>query len=139
MEIFNEILWYNHNLADIPPFYARLLFLYAKLRSVVISGNVVESIRFSCVVSACDSYDGLRSVRMAGYRLSSHSGLYNRSSLSSRFTATDEALRNVSAIFAFKSDSWNSIFGSKANFMEHLSLLGYVLIAPTAFYRLDRS
>lgn len=60
------------------------------------------------------------------YRLSSHSGLYNRSSLSHRFAATDEALRNVSAIFAFKADSWNSIFGSKANFMEHLSLLGYL-------------
>ncbi|XP_046635903.1 uncharacterized protein LOC124314670 [Daphnia pulicaria] len=57
-------------------------------------------------------------------RLSSHSGLYNRSSLSHRFAVTDEALRNVSAIFAFKADSWNSIFGSKANFMEHLSLLG---------------
>ncbi|KAI9565481.1 hypothetical protein GHT06_009273 [Daphnia sinensis] len=48
----------------------------------------------------------------------------NRSSLSHRFAITDEALRNVSAIFAFKADSWNSIFGSKANFMEHLSLLG---------------
>ncbi|KAK4018594.1 hypothetical protein OUZ56_000641 [Daphnia magna] len=48
----------------------------------------------------------------------------NRSSLSHRFAVTDEALRNVSAIFAFKADSWNSIFGSKANFMEHLSLLG---------------
>lgn len=57
--------------------------------------------------------------------ISSHSSLYNRSSLSHRFANTDEALRNVSAIFAFKSDSWNSIFGSKANFMEHLALLGY--------------
>ena len=37
---------------------------------------------------------------------------------------TDESLRNITAIFAFKADSWNSIFGGKANFMEHLSLLG---------------
>ncbi|XP_045026134.1 LOW QUALITY PROTEIN: uncharacterized protein LOC116915620 [Daphnia magna] len=67
---------------------------------------------------------GLPSTETSNSRLSSHSALYNRSSLSHRFAVTDEALRNVSAIFAFKADSWNSIFGSKANFMEHLSLLG---------------
>ena len=120
----------------------------AKLRSVVISGNVVESIAFCLFSCVCMSYVFRRSgfIPSGGgggglvsghvYSVSSHSALYNRSSLSHRFANTDEALRNVSAIFAFKSDSWNSIFGSKANFMEHLALLGYVsiLIDPAAFW-----
>lgn len=58
--------------------------------------------------------------------VSHNSAVYARSSLSHRFSHTDEVLRNVSAIFTFKADSWNSIFGTKANFMEHLALLGYL-------------
>ncbi len=56
--------------------------------------------------------------------LSPNSSADGRSSLAQRFSMTDESLRNITAIFAFKADSWNSIFGGKANFMEHLSLLG---------------
>lgn len=69
--------------------------------------------------------------------VSHNSTVYGRASLSHRFAHTDEVLRNVSAIFAFKADSWNSIFGTKANFMEHLALLGYVekrLLLPRFYH-----
>ncbi|XP_065560337.1 receptor-type guanylate cyclase gcy-27-like isoform X9 [Artemia franciscana] len=46
-----------------------------------------------------------------------------RLELSSYFGKTDDAIRNTTAAFTSKYDSWNSIFGSKVNFMDHLSLL----------------
>lgn len=54
----------------------------------------------------------------------SPSSLTNDSfSLVDRFTKTDYALRDIAAILAYKTESWNSVFGGQANFMDHLKVL----------------